>query len=66
MIIQCDSLTKNVHRIRRLAPDVEEVADAVALLKSAKRPMIIAGGGVQYSGAVAEIDGLCRSARVSQ
>ncbi|KQI72860.1 3D-(3,5/4)-trihydroxycyclohexane-1,2-dione hydrolase [Loktanella sp. 5RATIMAR09] len=46
---------KRVHRIRRQTPDHDEVADAVALLKSAKRPMIIAGGGVQYSGAVAEL-----------
>ncbi|WP_171102192.1 3D-(3,5/4)-trihydroxycyclohexane-1,2-dione acylhydrolase (decyclizing) [Ruegeria sp. HKCCD7255] len=46
---------KRVHRIRRQAPDTLEVADAAALLKSAKRPMIIAGGGVQYSGAVAEL-----------
>ncbi len=46
---------KKVHRIRRQAPDVDEIADAAALLKSAKRPMIIAGGGVQYSQAVAEL-----------
>ena len=46
---------KRVHRIRRQAPDEFEVAAAVALLKDAKRPMIIAGGGVQYSGAVAEL-----------
>ncbi|WP_342071045.1 3D-(3,5/4)-trihydroxycyclohexane-1,2-dione acylhydrolase (decyclizing) [Yoonia algicola] len=46
---------KRVHRIRRQTPDHDEVADAVALLKNAKRPMIIAGGGVQYSGAVAEL-----------
>ncbi|MEO1639913.1 MAG: 3D-(3,5/4)-trihydroxycyclohexane-1,2-dione acylhydrolase (decyclizing) [Pseudomonadota bacterium] len=46
---------KRVHRIRRQSPDMAEVADAAALLKSAKRPMIIAGGGVQYSGAVAEL-----------
>lgn len=46
---------KRVHRIRRQAPDMEEVVDAVALLKTARRPMIIAGGGVQYSGAVAEL-----------
>ncbi len=46
---------KRVHRIRRQAPDMEEVVDAIALLKTAKRPMIIAGGGVQYSGAVAEL-----------
>ena len=44
-----------VHRIRRQAPDLSEIADAAALLKSAKRPMIIAGGGVQYSRAVAEL-----------
>ncbi|MEM6371712.1 MAG: 3D-(3,5/4)-trihydroxycyclohexane-1,2-dione acylhydrolase (decyclizing) [Pseudomonadota bacterium] len=46
---------KTVHRIRRQAPDMAEIADAVAMLKSAKRPMIIAGGGVQYSRAVAEL-----------
>jgi 3D-(3,5/4)-trihydroxycyclohexane-1,2-dione acylhydrolase (decyclizing) len=46
---------KRVHRVRRQAPDVLEVNEAIALLKDAKRPMIIAGGGVQYSGAVAEL-----------
>ncbi len=46
---------RRVHRIRRQAPDSAEIADAAALLASAKRPMIIAGGGVQYSGAVAEL-----------
>ena len=46
---------KKVHRIRRPAADEAELADAIALIKSAKRPMIIAGGGVQYSRAVAEL-----------
>jgi len=46
---------RRVHRIRRQTPDVAELADAVAALKAAARPMIIAGGGVQYSGAVAEL-----------
>ena len=46
---------KRIHRIRRQTPDVAEIADAVALLKTAERPMIIAGGGVQYSQAVAEL-----------
>ncbi|MDE9451963.1 3D-(3,5/4)-trihydroxycyclohexane-1,2-dione acylhydrolase (decyclizing) [Aliiroseovarius sp. Z3] len=46
---------KKVHRIRRQSPDANEVADAIALLKTAERPMIIAGGGVQYSGAVDEL-----------
>ncbi len=46
---------RTVHRIRRQAPDAGEIADAANLLKQAERPMIIAGGGVQYSGAVAEL-----------
>lgn len=46
---------KRVHRIRRQAPDRADIADAAALLKTAKRPMIIAGGGVQYARAVAEL-----------
>ncbi|MEM9320489.1 MAG: 3D-(3,5/4)-trihydroxycyclohexane-1,2-dione acylhydrolase (decyclizing) [Pseudomonadota bacterium] len=46
---------KKLHRVRRVAPDTAEVHDAVSALKSAARPMIIAGGGVQYSRAVAEL-----------
>lgn len=46
---------RRVHRIRRQTPDALEVADAVAALRAAKRPILIAGGGVQYSGAVAEL-----------
>ncbi len=46
---------RRVHRIRRQAPDAAEIADAAAALRGAKRPMIIAGGGVQYSAAVAEL-----------
>ena len=38
-----------------MTPDADEVSDAAAALKAAKRPMIIAGGGVQYSRAVAEL-----------
>ena len=36
---------------RRPEPDRRELAAAVAALKSARRPVIIAGGGVLYSGA---------------
>lgn len=46
---------KKLHRIRRQTPDDAEIADAVALLRSAKRPMIIAGGGAQYARAVPEL-----------
>ena len=40
-----------VHRIPRQRPDRASVADAVELLKNAKKPLIISGGGVRYSGA---------------
>ncbi|WP_298361314.1 3D-(3,5/4)-trihydroxycyclohexane-1,2-dione acylhydrolase (decyclizing) [uncultured Litoreibacter sp.] len=46
---------EKTHRIRRQLPDTEELADATSLLRTAKRPVIIAGGGVQYSKAVAEL-----------
>ncbi len=54
---------KKLHRIRRQTPDADEIADAAAALTSAKRPMIIAGGGVQYSRAV---DDLTRFAEAHQ
>jgi 3D-(3,5/4)-trihydroxycyclohexane-1,2-dione acylhydrolase (decyclizing) len=40
---------------RRVRPDENELATAVAAIRTAKRPMIIAGGGVLYSGASAEL-----------
>lgn len=46
---------KKVHYIRRPGADSRDIDAAVAALKAAKKPMIIAGGGVQYSGAVAEV-----------
>lgn len=46
---------RKVHRIRRVTPDTDEIADAAKALAGAGRPMIIAGGGVQYSCATAEL-----------
>ena len=40
-----------IWRQRRIRPDVEELKDVAALLKKAKAPMIIAGGGVHYADA---------------
>lgn len=40
-----------VHTISRPRPDLGQVAAAVELLRGAERPLIIAGGGVRYSGA---------------
>lgn len=55
---------KTVHRIRRTGPDVNEIADAAKLLQSATRPMIIAGGGVQYSRAVKELTDLAEALQI--
>jgi len=41
-----------VHHIRRPGADEREIAAAAAAIAGGKRPLIIAGGGVQYSGAV--------------
>lgn len=46
---------ERIHHIRRQQPDHTEITEAATLLKTAKRPVIIAGGGVQYSGATAEL-----------
>jgi 3D-(3,5/4)-trihydroxycyclohexane-1,2-dione acylhydrolase (decyclizing) len=42
-------------RIRRPAPDAHEFAAANGLLCTSKRPLVIAGGGVLYSGAAATL-----------
>jgi 3D-(3,5/4)-trihydroxycyclohexane-1,2-dione acylhydrolase (decyclizing) len=40
-----------VHAVPRPRPDLDRLGEAAKLLKAAKRPLIIAGGGVRYSGA---------------
>ena len=44
-----------VHRVMRIRPDSESLREAAALLKDAKRPLLIAGGGVHYSLATDEL-----------
>ena len=55
---------EQTHRIRRQTPDEADIADAVALLAGAERPLIIAGGGVQYSGAVAALTDLAEARNI--
>lgn len=40
-----------IHRMTRTGADLKSLADAATLVRSAKRPMIIAGGGVHFSAA---------------
>ncbi|WP_105382768.1 3D-(3,5/4)-trihydroxycyclohexane-1,2-dione acylhydrolase (decyclizing) [Neorhizobium alkalisoli] len=42
---------KKVWRIRRPEPDRDEFEAAVAALKAAKNPVVVAGGGVHFAGA---------------
>jgi len=44
-----------VHHIARPRADERRVAEAAALLRDAQRPLIVAGGGVHYSGAEATL-----------
>ena len=44
-----------VHAVPRPRPDRDRVRQAVEILKGAKRPLLIAGGGVRYSFAEAEV-----------
>ena len=40
---------KRVHRLARRTPDVEAIEEAAAVIKAAKKPILICGGGVRYS-----------------
>lgn len=50
---------KRVHKITRIAPCEDEIADIAAILKSAKKPLVIAGGGVRYSEAGRDVEKFC-------
>ncbi|HMN30065.1 MAG TPA: thiamine pyrophosphate-dependent enzyme, partial [Caldilineaceae bacterium] len=43
--------TKRIWRVDRRLPDPQRIEEAIALIKAARRPLIIAGGGVYYSAA---------------
>ena len=42
-----------VHHIPRPRPDLRQLEQAAALLRTARKPLLIAGGGVRYSGSEA-------------
>jgi 3D-(3,5/4)-trihydroxycyclohexane-1,2-dione acylhydrolase (decyclizing) len=46
---------KRVWRVERRVPDPRRIEEAVALLREAQRPVIIAGGGVHYAEACREL-----------
>ena len=50
---------KRVHRITRPVAVDEEVEDIAAVIKSAKKPIAIVGGGVKYSFAGEDVEAFC-------
>ena len=52
--------TTTVWHIRRPEPDTRELAEAVAAIKAAKKPLIVTGGGVIYSEAEAVLADFAR------
>jgi len=52
--------TPKVWHIRRPEPDQHELAEALAAIMAAKKPLIITGGGVVYSGAEAALAAFAR------
>ncbi|AZO10282.1 3D-(3,5/4)-trihydroxycyclohexane-1,2-dione acylhydrolase (decyclizing) [Mesorhizobium sp. M3A.F.Ca.ET.080.04.2.1] len=55
---------ERVWTLRRLRPDRHELQVAVAALKGARKPLVIAGGGVLYSQASAELAKLVQDAGI--
>ncbi|MCU1537441.1 MAG: 3D-(3,5/4)-trihydroxycyclohexane,2-dione acylhydrolase (decyclizing) [Humibacillus sp.] len=48
-------------RVPRPLPEAVDIADAAAVIRSAKRPLVVAGGGVHYSGAEQALLAFCEA-----
>lgn len=46
-----EMFAERLHRVPRARPDIRDVAEAVKILSGARRPLLVLGGGVRYSGA---------------
>jgi 3D-(3,5/4)-trihydroxycyclohexane-1,2-dione acylhydrolase (decyclizing) len=57
-------LAKRVYEVVRPVPVAEQLRAATALLRTAKRPLIIAGGGVHYSDATAALQKFAEAAGI--
>ncbi|MDR2484792.1 MAG: 3D-(3,5/4)-trihydroxycyclohexane-1,2-dione acylhydrolase (decyclizing) [Treponema sp.] len=52
-------LAKRVHHIERRIPAKGQIERAAGMIKAAKKPMVICGGGVRYSGAAEGLAAFC-------
>ncbi|MDN5851372.1 MAG: 3D-(3,5/4)-trihydroxycyclohexane-1,2-dione acylhydrolase (decyclizing) [Actinomycetia bacterium] len=55
---------RRVWRIGRPVPEADVLDEAVALIRSAERPLIVAGGGVVYAEATEALAALCEQTRI--
>ena len=55
---------KRVHRLARREPEAEVIAGAAEIIKNAKKPMLICGGGVRYSEAHEEFKRFAEAAGI--
>jgi 3D-(3,5/4)-trihydroxycyclohexane-1,2-dione acylhydrolase (decyclizing) len=53
-------LRKRVYQLIRRVPAVEEIGRAVALIAAKRKPIVICGGGVRYSGAERALATFCQ------
>jgi 3D-(3,5/4)-trihydroxycyclohexane-1,2-dione acylhydrolase (decyclizing) len=54
-------LAKRVHHLERRPPTAGELARALQLIREAKKPLVICGGGVRYSEAGRELKKFCET-----
>ena len=52
---------ERVWHVARPLPEQVDITDAAALVRAAKRPLIVVGGGVHYSGAEEALRALCEA-----
>ena len=54
-----DFFVKRVHRITRPVAVDEELDDVAEIIRNAKKPILVVGGGVKYSGAGETVENFC-------
>jgi len=52
-------LAKRIHHLERRIPSAGQIQRAVAMIRAAKRPYIVCGGGVRYAAAGPELQAFC-------
>ncbi|MDR1903005.1 MAG: 3D-(3,5/4)-trihydroxycyclohexane-1,2-dione acylhydrolase (decyclizing) [Treponema sp.] len=57
-------LAKRVHHIERRIPSSGQIERSAALIRAAKKPLVICGGGVRFSRAGRELETFCEKHRV--